>query len=234
MMRALAPGARLRHAIIPLSAAALAFGLFLLIAVAVSTGLTRGIDAWGLLALRDAADASRPFGPAWLQETGRDFTGLGSNGVLAVLVLAGSGLLALARRRTEGLFLLASFWGALALETLLKHWYGRPRPELVPHAVPVFTASFPSGHATVSAAVGFAVAALLAQSRSGRRFGTLTAAVAACLIALIGASRVYLGVHWPTDVAAGWVLGAGWAALCRVMLARDLIRREQHEYQSHP
>jgi hypothetical protein len=100
MMRALAPGARLRHAIIPLSAAALAFGLFLLIAVAVSTGLTRGIDAWVLLALRDAADASRPFGPAWLQETGRDFTGLGSNGVRAVLVLAGSGLLALAPRRT--------------------------------------------------------------------------------------------------------------------------------------
>lgn len=215
MTRALAPGARRRGTAFPLATAALAFCAFLAIAAAVAAGLTRGFDARGLLALRDPADATQPFGPAWLQETGRDFAGLGSNGVLAALVLAGSGLLALARRRAGALFLLASFWGALALETVLKHWYARPRPELVPHAARVFTASFPSGHATVSAAVGLAAALLLARARSGRWFGVFAAAVAVLLVALIGASRLYLGVHWPTDVVAGWALGTGWTSLCR-------------------
>lgn len=216
--------ARPRNTIVPLAVATLAFGVFMCIAVAVSAGITRGFDAWALLALRDPADASQPFGPAWLQETGRDFTALGSNGVLGALVLAGSGLLALARRRAAALLLLASFWGALVLETAVKHWYARPRPELVPHATRVFTASFPSGHATVSAAVCLALALLLAQEGSERRFRMFAAAVAACLVALIGVSRVYLGVHWPTDVAAGWALGVGWAALCRVVLARDLFQ----------
>lgn len=216
--------ARPRNTIVPLAVAALAFGVFMWIAVAVSTGLARGFDAWVLLALRNPADASQPFGPAWMQETGRDFTALGSNGVLGALVLAGSGLLALAHRRAAALFLLASFWGALVLETVFKHWYGRPRPELVPHATRVFTTSFPSGHATVSAAVCLALVLLLAQGGSERRFRMFAAGSAACLIALTGVSRVYLGVHWPTDVAAGWALGIGWVGLCRAVLARDLFQ----------
>ena len=220
MTRALAPGAGRRGTAFPLATAALAFCAFLAIAAAVAAGLTRGFDARGLLALRDPADATLPFGPAWLQETGRDFAGLGSNGVLAALVLAGSGLLALARRRAGALFLLASFWGALALETAVKHLYGRPRPDLVPHAARVFTASFPSGHATVSAAVCLAAALLLGRARPERWFALFAAAVAACLVALVGVSRIYLGVHWPTDVAAGWALGAGWTALCWAVLCR--------------
>lgn len=203
-----------RGSAVPLAASAVGFAIFLAIAVAVSSGVTQGFDAWGLLALRNPADTAQPFGPAWFQETGRDFTGLGSNGVLAALVLAGSGFLALARRRAGALFLLASFWGALVLETVVKHWYGRPRPELVPHAARVFTASFPSGHASVSAAACLASALLLAQARPEPRFRAFAVSVAVCLVALIGASRVYLGVHWPTDVIGGWTLGAAWAAFC--------------------
>lgn len=220
MTPALAPGGRSRGTAVPLAVASLASAVFLAIAVAVSMGLTRGFDAWGLLALRDPADAARPFGPAWLQETGRDFTGLGSNGVLAAFVLAGSGFLALARRRAGAVFLLASFWGALALETAVKHWYGRPRPDLVPHAARVFTASFPSGHATVSAAACLAAALLLAWARPEPRSRAFAAAVATCFVALVGASRLYLGVHWPTDVLAGWALGAGWTALCWAAVER--------------
>lgn len=201
--------------------AALAFGAFLLIALAVAIGLTQEFDAWVLLALRDPGDASQPFGPAWLQETGRDFTALGSNGVLGFLVLAASGCLALARQRGGALFLLASFWGALLLETAVKHWYGRLRPELVPHATRVFTASFPSGHATVTAAACLASALLLAQVRPEPRFTAFAIAVAVCLVALIGASRVYLGVHWPTDVMAGWLLGTSWVALCWTVAGRS-------------
>lgn len=219
-MWARVPGSRSRSVVGPLAIAALAFAAFLLIAMVVSAGLTQGFDAWVLLALRSPADASQPFGPAWLQETGRDFTALGSNGVMGVLVLAASGLLALARRRTGALFLLASFWGALLLETVVKHWYGRPRPELVPHATRVFTASFPSGHATVSAAACLASTLLLLQARAEPRFKTLAIAVAICLVGLIGASRVYLGVHWPTDVMAGWLVGTSWTVLCWAMAIR--------------
>ncbi|HEY0420973.1 MAG TPA: phosphoesterase, partial [Acetobacteraceae bacterium] len=87
----------------------LAFGAFLFISIAVSAGFTQEFDTWILLALHNPADASQPFGPAWLQETGRDFTALGSNGVLAVLVLAGAGFFAFARRHAAPLLLLASF-----------------------------------------------------------------------------------------------------------------------------
>lgn len=186
----------------------------------VFTGMTQSFDVWVMLALRNPADVSQPFGPAWLQETGRDFTALGSNGVVGVLVLTASGLLALACKRAGALFLLISFWGALAFETVVKHWYGRPRPELVPHATRVFTASFPSGHATVSAAAYLASALLLLQMRAEPRFKAFTIVAAICLIALIGISRIYLGVHWPTDIMAGWLLGTSWTFLCWTIAAR--------------
>ena len=217
---------------VPLAVAGLAFSAFLFIAVAVSSDLAGGFDTWGLLALRDPADVSHPFGPAWLQETGRDFTGLGSNGVLAALVLAGSGFLALACQRAGALFLLASFWGALTLETMVKHWYGRPRPELVPHAARVFTASFPSGHAAVSAAACVAVALLLARARPNRQFGFFAVCVAACLVILVGASRIYLGLHWPTDVMAGWALGTGWTALCWAAAKHRIHRATEWDSES--
>lgn len=194
--------------------AAVAFAAFLAIASAVSTGAIHAFDVTGLYALRDPADAAKPLGPAWLQETGRDFTALGSNGVLSALVLAGSGLLALARQRAGAAFLLASFCGGLGLDIVAKHWIERPRPDLVPHAARVFTSSFPSSHATVSAATCLAVALLLAQARPVPVFKGFVAAAALGFAVLIGVSRVYLGVHWPTDILAGWALGVAWTALC--------------------
>lgn len=200
--------------------AAVAFAAFLAIASAVATGSVHAFDVAGLYALRDPADAAKPFGPAWLQETGRDFTALGSNGVLSALVLAGSGLLALARRQAGAAFLLASYCGALGLDVLAKHWIERPRPDLVPHAARVFTSSFPSSHATVSAAACLAAALLLAQARPNPMFKAAAAALAIAFTVLIGASRVYLGVHWPTDILAGWALGMAWTALCWAVLRR--------------
>ncbi len=199
---------------IPLAVAALAFGVFAAIAAAVSDGLTQGADAWGLLAFRNPVDLAHPLGPAWLQASGRDFTGLGSNGVMAALVLAGSGLLAFARRRPAALFLATSFLGALALDTAIKHWVGRPRPELVPHAARVFTASFPSGHATVSSAACLAAALLLLRARTEPAYRMFALVVTVAFVAVIGASRLYLGLHWPTDVVAGWALGVSWTSVC--------------------
>jgi len=193
---------------------------FLAIARAVATGSTDAFDVAGLYALRDPADAAKLFGPAWLQETGRDFAALGSNGVLSALVLAGSGLLVSARRHVEATFLFLSFSGSLGLDVAAKHWIERPRPDLVPHAARVFTSSFPSSHATVSAAVCLGAALLLAQDRTDPLFKTFAAAMALVFAALVGASRVYLGVHWPTDILAGWALGVAWASLCWVALRR--------------
>lgn len=200
--------------------AAVAFAAFLAIASAVAAGSVHPFDVAGLYALRDPADAAKPFGPAWLQETVRDFTALGSNGILSALVLAGSGFLALARQRDGAAFLLASFCGALGLDIAAKHWIERPRPDLVPHAARVFTSSFPSSHATVSAAACLAVALLLAQARPALLFKAFATAMALVFTVLIGANRVYLGVHWPTDILAGWALGVAWTALCWAALRR--------------
>ena len=204
----------------PLIVGAIAICIFLAILAAVSAGLTQGLDAAILLALRDPADLSRQLGPGWLQASGRDFTALGSNGVVGALVLVGAGLLALARERRASLFLLATLGGALVLQGLVKHWVGRPRPDVVPHTARVFTSSFPSSHATISAAITIAAAILLARARPERRFALAAGMAAICLSALVGVSRLYLGVHWPTDVMAGWALGTAWSAVCWASLGR--------------
>jgi undecaprenyl-diphosphatase len=90
----------------------------------------------------------------------------------------------------------------------------RPRPELVSHLVEVQTSSFPSGHATLSAVVYLTIGALLAREQKSRRTRLYVMTVAILMALLIGCSRVYLGVHWPTDVLAGWAIGSGWAMLC--------------------
>ncbi len=187
---------------------------FLGIIVLVTADGTRAFDEWLLLALRNPLDPADPLGPPWFEETARDITALGSNGVLGLLVLLGLGFLAAVRRRTEAALLAAVFCGALLLESVAKLGYARPRPDLVPHAARVFTASLPSGHATMAAAVYLTAGALLARAVPDPRLKTYLVAVGGCLALLIGLSRVYLGLHWPTDVAAGWALGAGWAALC--------------------
>ncbi|MFC0388178.1 phosphatase PAP2 family protein [Muricoccus vinaceus] len=202
--------------LILLGAAAGAVWAFLGIAGEVAEGDTRALDEWVMLALRNPLDRSDPLGPPWLEETARDFTALGSNGVLALLVLAAVLFLTTARRRAEAAVLAASAGGALLLESLAKHWYDRPRPDLVPHAARVFTTGFPSGHATMAAAVYLTVGALLARTQPNPRLKTYIPSLAVGLALLVGLSRVYLGLHWPTDVAAGWALGAGWAALCWV------------------
>ena len=190
------------------AAAALAFGW---LAEEVGEGDTRSFDAGLLLALREPNDPGNPIGPAWLEETARDFTALGSNGVLVFAVLATSLFLALARKRTAAASLLIAGGGGLLIVHLLKHLFQRPRPELVPHAVRVFTASFPSSHATMSAVVYLTLGALLARAQPEPRLKIFFGVLAVAVTLLVGVSRVYLGVHWPSDVLAGWCVGAAWA-----------------------
>jgi undecaprenyl-diphosphatase len=200
-----------------LSAVILAAGVlfvFARLADAVRGGRTEGFDEWLIIALRSPGDLADPIGPRWLEEMMRDFTALGSTGVLAVMVLTIAGFLAMTRKAYAALFVLASVAGGVLISQTMKWAYARPRPDLVPHGAEVFTASFPSGHSMMSAVVYLTLGALLAHTQAYRTVKIYILAVAVLLTVLVGVSRVYLGVHWPTDVLAGWALGGVWALIC--------------------
>jgi len=185
---------------------------------------TQHFDERVLLSLRRPGNAADPRGPPWLAEAARDVTALGSVSVLAFVVCAVGGFLVLVRRwRTLALVVGSTVGGAL-LNTLLKSLFARPRPTVVPHLTHVLTESFPSGHAMLSAIVYLTLGALLAQLVERRRQRAYLVGVALTLTLLIGLTRVYLGVHYPTDVLGGWMAGLSWALLVAVV-ARAVKRR---------
>jgi undecaprenyl-diphosphatase len=197
--------------------AALLFA-FARLANAVSRGDAPAFDEWLIVALRTPGDLADPIGPVWLEEMMRDFTALGSTGVLTVMVLAVAGFLAMTRKGHAALFVLVSVVGGVLVSQTMKWAYARPRPDLVPHGAEVFTASFPSGHSMMSAVVYLTLGALLARTQPQRAVKSYILAVAVLLTVLVGLSRVYLGVHWPTDVLAGWTLGGLWALVCLMLM----------------
>ena len=186
------------------------------------------LDRWVLLALRNSTDLSDPIGPAWVEMMFRDLTSLGGATVLTLMIAAVAGFLLVDGKRAAAIFVVASVAGGTLLSTILKMAFVRPRPTLVPHLVPVSTASFPSGHAMLSAVVYLTLGALLCRVEGPPRVKIYVLSVAILLTFIVGVSRMYLGVHWPTDVLAGWCAGAAWATLCwRVALA--LQRRGEIE-----
>jgi undecaprenyl-diphosphatase len=190
----------------------LGFGL---LADAVVEGGTAEFDRAMLLALRTSGDLADPIGPAWLEEAARDLTALGSTAVLGILVLASASYLFFAGKSHAGLLMFAAVIGGVALSNVLKAGFARPRPEIVPHLARVFTLSFPSSHAALSAAVYLTLGVLLARTVAETRQTKLYVVTVAVLLTLtVGVSRVYLGLHYPTDVIAGWCVGAAWAMIC--------------------
>lgn len=184
---------------------------FLAIADEVREGETGAFDETVMLALRVPSDHHDPIGPRWLEQAAGDVTALGGVTVLTIITLGAIGfLLADGKPRTAAL-MVASVGGGMVLSTLLKLGYARPRPDLVPHGVEVYTASFPSGHALGSAVVFLTIGGLLSWSQPRRSIKIYIMTLAVLLTILVGVSRVYLGVHWPTDVLAGWTIGAAWA-----------------------
>ncbi len=114
----------------------------------------------------------------------------------------------------------------MALNEVLKAAFARPRPDPVYQAARVFTSSFPSEHAELSAIAYLTIAALLAHSQASFKTGLYFIVPAVLLTVLIGVSRVYLGVHYPTDVLGGWCVGAAWALGC--WLVMTWIERRYH------
>jgi undecaprenyl-diphosphatase len=187
---------------------------FIELADEVREGDARAFDRMILLALRDPSNAAAPVGPRWVQEAARDITSLGGTIVLALVTIAATGFLALVRKRRAALFVIAAVVGGGVLCVLLKAGFDRPRPDLVPHPVPVYSSSFPSGHAMLATVTYLTLGALLAEVQPRKRVKAYLLGWAVTLSVLIGASRIYLGVHWPTDVLAGWCVGSAWALLC--------------------
>ena len=193
--------------------------VFGVVANEMNEGETRAFDNAVLLAMRSPANHADPIGPGWFEEGVRDVTSLGSVTVLIIIVFGTAGFLALSRARAAALLVLASVGGGALLMQALKVAFARVRPDVVSHSLFELTRSFPSGHSTLAAVTYLTLGALVARVQPSRPLKAYVLFVAITLTLLVGASRVYLGMHWPTDVLAGWCLGAAWAMVCWIVAA---------------
>lgn len=186
---------------------------FITLAGAVMDGDTRALDARVLQALRKADDPSRPIGPAWLEAAIIDVTALGGPTVIWLVVLSVIGFLGLQARYRTALMVAAAAGSGELLNQMMKAMFMRPRPSVVPHLREVTSASFPSGHAMESAIVYLTLGVMLMRVAEGRLTKIYCLGVAMLVTFLVGSSRVFLGVHYPTDVLGGWILGLVWASI---------------------
>jgi undecaprenyl-diphosphatase len=209
--------------------AIIATGLYAFLEIADEIGEDEPIefDQWLLLLFRDAGDASVPIGPPWLSETVAEITTLGGYPVLIVLTVSILGFLLVAGRFGPALFVALSVTLGTLVGHLLKLAYERPRPDIVDHLVTTHTASFPSGHATMSAVVYLTLAALIMRMLESWWLRAYVLGVAVVLTVMVGMSRIYLGVHWPSDVLAGWALGAAWASLAWLVVTALRFQRKR-------
>ncbi len=211
-----------------IAGAAAALFAFAQLAEGVVEGETHGFDEAVLRAFRTPGDPADPLGPLWLEIVMRDITALGSTTVLTLITAAVVGFLVMDRKAGAALFVIVAVAGGGALSYLLKIGFDRPRPDLVAHLVDVHTLSFPSGHAMGAAVTYLTLAALIVRTERRRRLKAYVLFIAVSLTLIIGLSRIYLGVHWPTDVLAGWCAGSAWALICW-LAALWLQRRGQIE-----
>ena len=180
----------------------------------VKEGGTQRFDDWAIRSLRKTDDPAIPIGPRWLREAGRDMTAVGGMAVLTLVTLAVAGYLLMVRKYHAMWLVIIATVSGLILSTVLKYLVDRQRPELVPHLSEVFTSSFPSGHSMLSAVVYLTLGSLLARFSEEMIVKLYFIAVALVVTFLVGLSRVYMGVHYPTDVLAGWTAGLVWAIVC--------------------
>jgi len=193
---------------------------FLSLGGEMAEGETLAFDRRILMALRNPADPADPIGPRWLAESLRDVTALGGFTVLTLVAIVAVLALVFHGKRKQALVFAAVVVCAQLSANLLKGLYARPRPDFLPHDMFVYSASFPSGHSTVAAATYLALATTIASLEPKARTKTLAYVMAALIIVAVGFSRVYLGVHWPSDVLAGWTLGSAWALAGWIVLRR--------------
>ena len=188
--------------------------LFLALAGKVMEGETLAFDKKIVRALRKADDPARPIGPIWVTGVLLDLTALGGSTVLGLVVLAVVGFLVLQTRYRTAFFIVMTAASGEVVNSAMKSLFSRERPTLVPHLREAFSSSFPSGHAMQSAIIYLTLGAMLMRIAEGRLTKTYCCAMAMLLTFLVGLSRVWLGVHYPTDVLGGWIVGLLWASVC--------------------
>lgn len=198
---------------------------FVEIADDVMEGESHQFDAAILRVFRNPENPGQLRGPKWMAEASQDITALGGVTLLTLITLAVLGFLWLQHRYHAMALIAVSVLGGSLLMTSLKNFFERERPSVVPHLVEVSSRSFPSGHSALSAVMYLTLGALLARTISDRRTKAYVLGVAVLLTLLVGISRVQLGVHYPTDVLAGWCLGTAWA-LCCAVIAHWLQQRQ--------
>ena len=189
---------------------------FIKIGRSVSGGGTTGFDEAVLLALRDAPDD--PIGPPGLTAAVMHISALGSGSVTGLIVLVTTLFFVVSKHYRYALLMLACSLGTLAGMALLKEFYERERPTVVTHIDPPGGHSFPSGHSMISAALYMTLAVLIARTLKTRRQRVFVVAMGAIMMMMIGITRLYLGVHYPTDVIAGWTAGLLWALVCGLIV----------------
>jgi undecaprenyl-diphosphatase len=212
-----------RKGAVTLAALVIGSAVFLWLAHAVASHVPIVFDEVLRSLLQSHGQLAGPPGPVWLAHLSRDLTALGGNSLLGLLVLSVCGFLWTSQRRSLAAYLLFTALGGLLLVYAVKSGIGRPRPEWMVHGVLVTSSSFPSAHAANATVVYSSLAALLAQGR-GYALKLYLGAISTSIVGVVGATRVYLGVHWPSDVFAGWALGAAWSAGCWLLVGHRICR----------
>jgi undecaprenyl-diphosphatase len=174
--------------------------------------------------MRRPESAAIPRGPKWLPEVAQDVTALGSGANLSLASGIAVGFLSLNRRFRAAGFLIASLGSGLLLSRLLKNYFVRKRPTAVPHLTHFDPESFPSGHSMGSALVYLTLAGIISRQTKSLAAKAYFLSMAMLLTLLVGTSRIYLGVHYPSDVLAGWAAGSLWSTAC-TLAARWLQRK---------
>lgn len=193
--------------------------VFLSLASELREGELTSFDTWVLLALRQPNNPHLAIGPVWLTDSMRDITSLGSVTVLFLITAVAAVVLYFYDRKRHAAVLVVAVLMTQLSDTLLKNFYGRVRPAFAVYGAPPVSLSFPSGHSTTSTATYFLLAMIAAELEVRANVRLVLFAIAALLALLIGFSRVFLGVHWPSDVMAGWCLGGFWALAGSLVLS---------------
>lgn len=191
---------------------------FLEIGDDVSEGDTHGIDRRIVLLFRNPQDLNDPVGSRNIEEAVRDVTALGGTTIVTMVTVLGILAFAFHRRYRHAAVMAGAVLLAWLSSDVTKMLLDRPRPDLVPHGAYVYSGSFPSGHSTLATATYLTLAMLVASLEPRRRTKALAYGLAGIVLVGVGLSRVYLGVHWPSDVLAGWCLGSAWALVAWVAL----------------
>lgn len=190
---------------------------FIKTAEAVFANETQGFDRWMLSALRNPANPADPIGPLWVEEMARDVSALGGFTWITFATVTIAIYLWIDDKTRMAVLLTAATASGAVVSLVLKSLFARPRPDLVPHLSQVFTSSFPSGHSMLAAVVYLTMGSLLASVISNLTLKVYVLTIAIMLTTAVGLSRVYLGVHYPTDVLAGWLAGLVWALFCWIV-----------------